>query len=494
MLLKTLLTKTPVEEIIGSAEREITNIAYDSRRVVPGALFIALKGQRQDGADFIRQAIERGAEAVVTESANSPSKITTIRVPDSRKALADFSCAFYRHPASKLKLIGITGTNGKTTTSYLLKHLLASSGLRTGLIGTVRYEIGNRILPASRTTPESLEINDLLHQTLNAGDKAAVMEVSSHALSQDRVRGLEFDAVIFTNLTQDHLDYHKTMQSYFETKSLLFLQAAEQKRKKGTGIVNIDQPQGEQLVARFEKELRLITYGLGVAANFRATNIKTDGSITTYQLDAEGKSYLVRVPLIGRFNVYNSLAALAAARAVGLSLRDCVKELAGAPQVPGRLEAVPIKRQFQVYVDYAHTEDALVNVLRTLRELSPNRLIAVFGCGGDRDRAKRPKMGAAASEYADYSIVTTDNPRKESPEAIVAEITKTMRLGKYEVVLDRQEAIFRAISLAQPRDIILIAGKGHETNQEFADYIIPFNDVEVVQTAVGSQPVKMSEI
>ena len=492
MLLKTLLTKTSVEEVIGSTERDITNIAYDSRRVGPGTLFVALKGEKVDGANFIHQAVEKGAEVIVTDRPAANSKVTTLRVPDSRKALADLSCAFFRNPAAKLKLLGITGTNGKTTTTYLLKHLLDSAGLRSGLIGTVRYEIGQRILPAARTTPESLEINDLLNQAVNAGDKAAVMEVSSHALVQDRVRGLEFDAAIFTNLTQDHLDYHKTMHAYFEAKALLFLQLAEQKRKKGVGIVNIDQSYGEQLVARFEKEVRLITYGLSVSAQFRATNIRNEGNITTYQLDAEGRSYLVRVPLIGRFNVYNSLAALAAARAIGLSIRDCVKALVSAPQVPGRLESVPIKRQFQVYVDYAHTDDALLNVLRTLRELNPARLIVVFGCGGDRDRAKRPKMGAVANANADYSIVTSDNPRKESPEEIAADITKAMHASSYEVVLDRQEAIFRAVSLAQPRDIVLIAGKGHETNQEFADHIIPFNDVEVVQSAVGAQPVQMS--
>ena len=494
MLLKTLLTKTAVEEVIGSPDREITNLAYDSRRVTAGSLFIALKGQKLDGAQFIHQAIERGAVAIVTDIPGSSYRVTTILVPNARKALADFSCSFYRHPASKLKLVGITGTNGKTTTAYLIKHLLETSGLRSGLLGTVRYEIGNRIIPASRTTPEALEINDLLYQTVNAGDKAAVMEVSSHALSQDRVRGLEFDAAIFTNLTQDHLDYHKTIQSYFEAKSLLFLQLAEQKRKKGTGIVNIDSTYGDQLVTRFEKELRIITYGLSVAAQFRATNIRIDANGTSYQLDAEGKSYLVRSPLIGRFNVYNSLAALAASRAIGLSLRDCVKALSNAPQVPGRLEAVPIKRQFQVYVDYAHTDDALLNVLRTLRELSPARLIIVFGCGGDRDRSKRPKMGAVASEYADYSIVTSDNPRKEDPATIVSEITKAMRPGKFEIIVDRAEAILRAIALAQPRDIVLIAGKGHEANQEFADYIVPFSDVDVVRESVAALPVKMAEL
>ena len=494
MLLKTLLTKTAVDEVVGSADREITSIAYDSRRVSPGCLFIALKGQNKDGAEFVRHAIERGAEAICTEQADTGWKVTSVRVPNARKALADLSCAFYRHPASRLKLTGVTGTNGKTTTAYLLKHLLETNSIRSGLIGTVRYEIGQRILPASRTTPESLELNDLLTQIVNAGDKAAVMEVSSHALSQDRVRGLEFDVAIFTNLTQDHLDYHKTIQAYFEAKALLFLQTAEQTRKKGVGIINVDQTYGEKLIARFEKELRIVTYGLGVSAQYRATNIQTDGAVTRYQLDAEGKSYLVRLPLIGRFNVYNSLAALAAARALGISLRDAVKSLASAPQVPGRLEAVPIKRQFQVYIDYAHTDDALLNVLRTLRELSPSRIIIVFGCGGDRDREKRPKMGAVASQNADYSIVTSDNPRKENPESIIAEITKTMRKDRFEVVVDRAEAIFRAIALAKPRDIVLIAGKGHETNQEFADHIIPFSDADVVRETIAAQPLKMSDL
>lgn len=492
MLLKTLLTKTAVEEVRGSTDREITAIAYDSRRVVSGSLFFAVRGEKMIGTEFIYQAIERGAEAVITDVDIPPQRITVVRVADTRRALADLACAFYRHPASRLKLVGITGTNGKTTTACLVKHLLEATNWRAGLLGTVRYEIGDRIIPASRTTPESPEINDLLQQTLNAGGKAAVMEVSSHALMQNRVRGLEFDVAVFTNLTQDHLDYHRTIQAYFEAKALLFLQLSEQTRKKGVGVINLDQSHGEQLIARFAQGFQIITYGFGVGADFRASNLKTESGLTSFQLDANGKSYLVRLPLIGRFNVYNALAALASAAALGIPLRNSVKALASAPQVPGRLQAVAIKRQYQVFVDYAHTDDALLNVLRTLRELSPHRLVVVFGCGGDRDRAKRPKMGAVANEYADYSIVTSDNPRKENPETIISEITQAMRPGKYEIVVDRAEAIFRAISLAQPRDIIVIAGKGHETNQEFADHISPFDDVEVVTNAVGLQPVKMA--
>lgn len=493
MLLKTLLTRTPVEETFGSAEREITSITYDSRRVTKGALFVALPGEKVDGAEFIRQAIDRGAEAVVTEKPLTPGKVTSVKVPDARKALADLSSAFYRYPAGKLKLVAVTGTNGKTTTTFLLKHLLESAGLRTGLIGTVRYEIGERLLPATRTTPESLDINVMLSQVVSSGGKAAVMEVSSHALVQSRVHGMEFNVAIFTNLTQDHLDYHRTMTEYFEAKAKLFAQLANQSRKEGTAVINIDSPYGEQLIRRHGREVPVITYGVGANADFRAGNFRTEAGQTTYQLDANGKMFLVRLPLIGRFNVYNSLAALAAVSALGLNLRECVQALAKAPQVPGRLEAVPIKRQFQIFVDYAHTDDALVSVLKTLRELNPARLIVVFGCGGSRDRAKRPKMGAAASEYADYAIVTSDNPRKEDPEAIIADIVPAMRVGKFEVIVDRQEAIFRAVALAGPRDIVLIAGKGHETYQEFADSTIPFNDVEVVASAVGSLPVKLSD-
>jgi UDP-N-acetylmuramoyl-L-alanyl-D-glutamate--2,6-diaminopimelate ligase len=387
-------------------------------------------------------------------------------------------------------MAGVTGTNGKTTTSFLVKHICEKAGLRCGLIGTVRYEIGERVLPAIRTTPESLDLQELLAQMTNAGCKAAAMEVSSHALAQDRTRGLEWDVVVFTNLTQDHLDFHGTMENYFAAKAKLFEQLGRQKKKrKPIAVVNIDDRYGKALLGKIDKRISVVTYGMGVHADFRASNYRMEFGGTSYQLDARGKSYLVRVPLIGRFNVANSLAALAAANALGVSLRDAVLSLSKSPQVPGRLEAVPAKRQFQVFVDYAHTPDALLNVLKTLRELEPRRLLVVFGCGGDRDRQKRPLMAEVVDRNADYAIITSDNPRKENPDAIIAEVEKGFRSDHYEKIADRTVAITRAIELAQPRDIVLIAGKGHENYQEFADHTVPFDDIQVARRALENRPV-----
>src|SRR6266540_4106366 len=430
MQLKTLLSATPIRQIIGPVDRPVENISYDSRRVQRNTLFVALRGEKTDGHQFIAQAINKAASVIVAERDEKDPRFTCLVVEDTRAALADFSATFYGNPARKLKLAAVTGTNGKTTTTFLIKHISENAGLRCGLIGTVRYEIGERILPAIRTTPESLDLQELLAQIANAGCKAAAMEVSSHALAQERTRGIEWNVAVFTNLTQDHLD-------------------------------------------------------------FRASNYRAEFTGTSYQLDARGKSYLVRLPLIGRFNVTNSVAALAAAEVLGINLRSAVLSLGKAPQVPGRLELVPAKRQFQVFVDYAHTPDALGNVLKTLRELQPHRLITVFGCGGDRDRQKRPLMAEMADRLADYSIITSDNPRKEDPSAIIAETEKGFRSNHYEKIVDRTEAINRAVALAGPRDIVLIAGKGHENYQEFADYTIPFDDIQVARRAIEDHPVEL---
>ena len=491
MLLRALLSEITTTVIDGSIDREITSIAYDSRRVQPGALFIALKGEKVDGAQFVEQAVERGAVAIVSESGELKSRATNIVVPNARTAMADLAAAFFQHPSKFLKLAAITGTNGKTTTAFLIKHICDQLLLRCGLIGTVRYEIGERILPAARTTPESLDVHDLLWQMRSAGCKAAAMEVSSHALTQSRVRGVEFDAAIFTNLTQDHLDYHGTMDAYFEAKARLFSGLPEQSKKKGKAIINLDDRFGAQLVARYRNDLPVVTYGQGALADFRASNVRIDFNGTSYQLDAGGRSYLVRLPQIGLFNVYNSLAALAGANALGVDIRSAVLALANAPAVPGRLEPVPAQRQFRVYVDYAHTDDALLNVIRTCRELQPARLIVVFGCGGNRDKTKRPRMGAVVDQHADYGILTSDNPRKEDPQSIIDDIKPGMKRGRYEVILDRREAIFKAIAMAQPRDIILIAGKGHENYQEFGDYTVPFEDVAVASQALEGKRVEL---
>src|SRR3954454_20326905 len=425
MQLKTLLASTPVRHLFGSADRPVENIAYDSRRVQRHTMFVALRGEKTDGHQFIGHAIDKGASVIVAEREQKDPRVTCLVVENTRTALADFSAAFYGHPWRKLKLAAVTGTNGKTTTTFLIKHICETAGLRCGLIGTVRYEIGERILPAIRTTPESLDLQELLAQIANAGCSAAAMEVSSHALAQERTRGLEWNVAVFTNLTQDHLDFHGTMENYFEAKAKLFTGLAGQTGKtKAVAVVNLDDRFGAQLVDRLEKKVPVVTYGVSPRADFRASNYHAEFAGTSYQLDARGKSYLVRVPLIGRFNVANSMAALAAASSMGLSLRDAILSLGRSPQVPGRLEAVPAKRQFQVFVDYAHSDDALLNVLKTLRDLGPRRLIIVFGCGGDRDRQKRPLMGRVADQNADFSIITSDNPRKENPETIIAEVEK----------------------------------------------------------------------
>ncbi|MGI8891198.1 MAG: UDP-N-acetylmuramoyl-L-alanyl-D-glutamate--2,6-diaminopimelate ligase [Chthoniobacterales bacterium] len=491
MQLKILAEAIPVQEVQGPLDREIDGIFYDSRRVQKNGLYVAVRGAHFDGHKFTEQAIERGASAIVVEHPELHSRATSIVVADSRVALADLAFTFYKRPALRLKMAGVTGTNGKTTTTFLLKHICETAGLRSGLIGTVRYEIGERVLPATRTTPESLDLQELLAQMSGAGCKAAMMEVSSHALAQERTRGLEWDVAVFTNLTQDHLDFHQTMANYFESKALLFTGLKNQPNKKRpTAVINLDDPYCEKLVARLGGDVPVTTYGMSARADFRASNYRAEFSGTSFQLDALGKIYLVRVPLIGRFNVANAMAALAAANSLGVSLREAVLSLAKTPQVPGRLEAVPAKRQFQVFVDYAHTDDALLNVLKTLRELSPHRLIVVFGAGGDRDKEKRPLMGRVADQNADYSIITSDNPRKEDPLAIIADIKTGFRSSNFETVPDRTEAIARAIALAQPRDIILIAGKGHETYQEFADHTIPFDDRQMALRALENRPLE----
>jgi len=491
MQLKILAAAIPIRQVTGSLDRNVESIAYDSRRVQRNGLFVALRGEKTDGHQFIDQAIERGASVIVTEREEKQPRVTSLVVENTRTALADLAAVFYGFPATRLKMAAVTGTNGKTTTTFLIKHICEKAGLHCGLIGTVRYEIGERVLPATRTTPESLDLQELLAQIANAGCRAAAMEVSSHALAQERTRDLEWDVAVFTNLTQDHLDFHGTMENYFESKAKLFTGLAQQKKKqKSVAIINIDDRYGGQLLGKIDKNISVITFGMSARADFRASNYRTEFGGTSYQLDARGKSYLVRVPLIGRFNVANSLGALAAANALGLSLREAILSLGKSPQVPGRLEAVPAKRQFQVFVDYAHTPDALLNVLKTLRELEPARLIVVFGCGGDRDRQKRPLMAEAVDRNADLAIITSDNPRKEDPNAIIAEVEKGFRSDHYKKIPDRAEAIKRAIELAQPRDIVLIAGKGHENYQEFADHTVPFDDMQVARRALEDHPVE----
>jgi UDP-N-acetylmuramoyl-L-alanyl-D-glutamate--2,6-diaminopimelate ligase len=488
-----LLDATEVVESNADPGTRIQSLCCDSRRATPGTLFFALRGARTDGAQFVAQATEKGAIAIVSDAALPACAPFLIRVPDARAAMADMAAAFYGQPADKLKVMGVTGTNGKTTTAFLVKHLLDADQRRCGLIGTVKYCIGETEIDAPRTTPESLDLQELLAQMLQAGNKAVAMEVSSHALVQHRTRSINFDTAVFTNLTQDHLDYHETMEQYFEAKAWLFESLAVQSKKKGRAVINIDDRYGHRLSERFKRKVPVVTYGQRVGSDFRATDVRFDATGSVYHLEARGRSYLVRLPLIGSFNIYNSLAAIAAAASMGMELRAAVAAISNAPQVPGRLERVRAKRSFQVFVDYAHTEDALRNVLRTLRELTPNRLITVFGCGGDRDRTKRPLMAAASEEFSDWSILTSDNPRTEDPAQILSEVRAGLRTNCYEEIPDRTEAIRKAVTLALPGDIVLIAGKGHETYQEFADRKIPFDDSAVARRAIEERRVEIAE-
>ena len=475
----SLIRGTEVISVSGKPSGVVTGLSCDSRLVLPGELFFALHGAKENGLLFTEEAVRRGAIAVVAEEDVSETGLPIVRVASARASMADLAAAFYGNPSASLAVAGVTGTNGKTTTAWIIRHLCDAVGRASGLVGTIEYVLPGITETASRTTPESIQLQQMLAAMRDGGFKAASLEVSSHALVQHRVRGVEFDTAIFTNLTQDHLDYHGTMEEYFDAKVRLFTMLAEQKGKKGRAIVNSDDRYGRRLLDRIGSPVPVFTYGQGSNCSFRASNIRYAATGTTFQLDAKGRSYLVRTPLIGLFNVYNTVAALAAVSSMGVELRRVVSAAATIPQVSGRLERVPGKKNFQAFVDYAHTPDALENVLKSLRQLSPARIITVFGCGGDRDHSKRPLMAAAAEQHSDKVIVTSDNPRGEDPMAILHETEKGLRGSCHEIYVDRESAIRRAVELAGPEDFILVAGKGHEDYQETATGRHPFDDVKV---------------
>ena len=478
MQLKQLVNELAPIRVEGPLDRDVTGIAYDSRRVTPGMVFVAIPGQNVDGHDFITSAIDRGAAGIIGEhSGFASSRATRIKVPDAREALAWAAAAFYQHPAKKLRVIGVTGTNGKTTVAFMVKQILEAAGVNCGLIGTVRYEIGERVIPAQRTTPEALDIQQMMAQMLRADCQACVMEVSSHALEQKRVCAVEFDVAIFTNLTQDHLDYHGTMENYFAAKKKLFAALADANKRAGA-VINLDDAFG----ARLSKETNLeapLTFGLNHGAKIRATQIKLGPDATEMVIETPTETFSCRLPLIGRHNVYNALAAVGAGLVLKIGAHPIQTALNSMTPVPGRLENIPLGQPFGLFVDYAHTDDALRNVLTTLREITSGRLLLAFGCGGDRDAGKRPKMGQVAAQLADFTIITSDNPRRESPAEIAAAIEegyRSVRRQGYRIELDRKRAIDEIIRLAKPGDTVLIAGKGHETCQEFEDTVIPFDD------------------
>ena len=478
MLLKQILQQLADATVEGPVDREISGITYDSRRVTPGMVFVAMPGRTTDGHEFIGTAIERGASAVICERTRAfPSRATRICVPDTREALAQAAISFYEHPSKKLKVIGVTGTNGKTTVAFMVKAMLEASGIKTGLMGTVRYEIGDRVIPAQRTTPESLEVQQMMAQMLKANCEACVMEVSSHALEQKRVLGVEFDVGIFTNLTRDHLDYHGTMENYFAAKQKLFTALAGG-AKRGAAVINIDDTFGARLASVSRVEVQL-TYGMQRTARLRATKIELNADGSRFVVEAPERKFALRLPLIGRHNIYNALAAVGAGLALKLDVVKIQAALNALPPVPGRLEAVHCGQPFGVFVDYAHTDDALKNVLTTLREITKGRVLLAFGCGGNRDAGKRSKMGKVAAELADFTLITSDNPRKETPARIAAQIEegyRSIRTDAYAVELDRRRAIQQILAKAEPGDTVLLAGKGHETYQEFEDTVVPFDD------------------
>jgi len=477
----------------GSLDRPISGLVLDSRRVVPGTLFFALPGLRADGASYIDEAVNRGVVAIVTQKmpALPPARVTFIQVADARASLARVAQRYYKFPDRDMTVVGVTGTNGKTTVTHLLKHFL-NGDQRVGLIGTINYDLGARTVPAYRTTPESLDIYGMMAQMRDAGCRQAVMEVSSHGIDQQRVLGLQFGAAVFTNLTRDHLDYHKTLEAYFAVKQRLFSGATGAPPK--IAVINLDDPYGEKLakqVATDAQVERLVTFGENPRADVRAENLTLNFTNSTFRLVWPTGSTEIDSPLIGRYNVSNLLAATATAWGLGRDPHVFLSRLRGFKGVPGRMERIDEGQPFNVLVDYAHTDDALRNALGMLRAITPGRLLVVFGCGGNRDRTKRPLMVKAVQEFADFAFATADNPRSEA----LGRIFDDMKAGvvapeKITWIEDRRRAISLALDAAKAGDCLLVAGKGHESYQEFSDTVIPFDDRQVVRELIGVKALK----
>src|SRR3954454_4168904 len=468
-----------LHDVLGDAARdapavEVTRLAYDNRAVTPGTVFFCVPGFTRDGHDFAPDAIARGAVAVVVDHPLGLG-VPEVVVSDVRAAMAPAAARLNGDPTAALQTVGITGTNGKTTTAFLTRGLLEAAGRRTGLLGTVTAVVGGAERPMVRTTPEAIDLQRTFAEMRDAGDHAVVMEVSSHALQLHRADAIHWDVAVFTNLTQDHLDFHPTMEDYFAAKRRLFEAGPR------TAVVNVDDAYGRRLA----HELReAVTVGIDAPdAELRATNLESDATGSTFTLGGR----TLRSPLPGRFNVLNVLCAIAAVRALGVDDDAIADALPHAARVPGRFEPVDEGQPFAVLVDYAHTPDSLDNVLRAARPLTQNRLIVVFGAGGDRDRAKRPLMGAVACERADVAIVTSDNPRNEAPEAIIGQILEGCG-SEVEVEPDRRAAIERAVEMAEAGDVLVIAGKGHEQGQELAGgRKTPFDDVTVAREALRAR-------
>jgi UDP-N-acetylmuramoyl-L-alanyl-D-glutamate--2,6-diaminopimelate ligase len=469
--LPELLAALPKAEVRGDAAVPISGLTYRSPEAGPGFLFLCVPGTKLDGHDFAREAVDRGAVALLVERwLDLDRAVTQVGVPSVRQAMGPVASAFYGRPSERMILVGVTGTNGKTTTTYILEEVFRAAGLVPGVIGTTGARVDGRPVPIERTTPEAPDFHRLLANMIDEGVGAVAMEVSSHGLDQHRVGGARYTCSVFTNLSQDHLDYHGTIDEYYRAKARLFTPEMSDR-----AAVNLDPPEGRRLVEEIGRSLPVLTYGVAEDAELRATDIeiRTDG--VSFRLEERA----VRSWLRGAFNVHNCLAALAAARQVGIDEKAAVRGVGAVRGVPGRFEPVDAGQPFHVLVDYAHTPDSVENVLRAARALAaPHRVIVVLGCGGDRDRGKRPLMGEAATRLADLSVITSDNPRSEDPRAIIDEIEPGARRGggRYVVEPDRREAVRLALHEAEPGDVVVIAGKGHETGQQFADRTVPFDD------------------
>lgn len=476
--------------VTGNAEKKVTGISADSRKIEPGYLFICIPGAHVDGSQFAKQAVEKGAVAVLTtKHLDLPATVVQISVPNIHEAMEDIVPYFYDYPGKKMRMIGVTGTNGKTTTTHIIAHILRSAGYHVGVIGTIHALIDDEELPIHNTTPDVVELQQFLALMYERGVSHVVMEVSSHALDMNRVAGCEYDTAVFTNLTQDHLDYHKTFENYLAAKAKLFqsLSSSDHVKDNKTAIVNLDDPYGKDILKVCK--CQTLTYGVEQDVDLKASQVKVELKHSSFDIAGPFGKVSLKMNITGLFNVYNTLAAIGAAHAEKVPTEVIDKAIQTFHSVAGRFELVEEGQDFAVIVDYSHTPDSLEKALTTAREMNPKRIIAVFGCGGDRDRTKRPIMGRIAAENADIPIVTSDNPRSENPDAIVAEVEQGVLQGlkpgqHHEVIVDRRTAIFKAVELAQSGDIILIAGKGHETYQILNTGTIHFDDREVARDAL----------
>ncbi|NLL51946.1 MAG: UDP-N-acetylmuramoyl-L-alanyl-D-glutamate--2,6-diaminopimelate ligase [Peptococcaceae bacterium] len=473
-------TEIEIIEMRGDAEVEVSGLTHDSRKIEQGDIFVCIKGFKTDGHDFAAQAVQAGAKALLVER-YLELNVPQIKVRDTRQAVGYLAAAFYNYPSRELELVGVTGTNGKTTVTHLVEEIARLEGKRTGMIGTLGSRINGLSLPGQHTTPESTEIQKLLKAMVDKGVNTAVMEVSSHALALGRVNGCVYSAGIFTNLSQDHLDYHHSMQEYLEAKSILFAGMCQDEQTQ-FAVLNADDESCRYLQQK--AACRTVTYGFNNPADFTAHNIKLSAEGVEFDVTYHGLNSRVFYPTPGKFSVYNALAAFTWGIMAGYNLDTVQGALKKIKGVPGRFQSIRRGQPFIVIVDYAHTPDGLANVLTAAREITSGRLITVFGCGGDRDRTKRPLMGKAAEELSDYVIVTSDNPRTEDPENIIKDILPGLKSGNYKVLTDRREAIVQACSLASKGDTVLIAGKGHEDYQIIGTEKIHFDDREEVEKAL----------